>query len=1069
MADLARTYQKKTDREHVLDNPEPYTGAMQLTPCQTYVRTDNGVERKTITYIPGLYKLFDEGVVNARDHYVRQSEKIAAGKPAVPVTKIEINITEDGVISILNNGDGIDIAKHPEHKMWIPEMIFGHLRTSSNYDTAKDRIGGGRNGLGFKLALIWSTEGSVDTVDHTRQLRYRQEFTDNLSTIGPSRVTSSKHTPYTLVTFKPDYKRLGVAGIDGDLMALFHRRACDIAAVTPASVCVKFNGSRVGNSNFQQYVDLYRGPRDASPRAYERPHSRWEYAVGLSDSGEFQQVSLVNGIFTNNGGKHVEYILGQIVRALQAHALACHKTTLKPSSIKEQLSLYLRCDIVNPIFNSQTKECLMTVPSKFGSACQVSDKFIKQLIKLGVTDTACAITALNEKRALSKHNGAKTSTISGIPKLVDAQKAGTKDHHLTTLLVVEGDSAKAGVLSGLSKEGRAIYGIYPLKGKLMNVRGETQGRIAGNKEIADIKKILGLEIGKEYKTKEDMDSLRYGRLLILTDQDLDGTHIKALCVNLLHAEWKSLTHASNFIGFMSTPIIRVTKGAAQHTFYTQQEYALWKETQDTKGWHAKYYKGLGTSTAKEFKEYFHDQRTIMFEHSGEGCDGAIDMVFNKTAAPARKDWLRQYDPNLTVPPEAGELSYCEFINKEVIHFSKYDCERSIPNMMDGLKTSQRKVLFGFFKKNQKAEVKVAQMSGYISEHSCYHHGENSLNSTIIGMAQDYAGSNNINLLSPNGQFGTRLQGGKDAASERYIFTQLSSLTKLIFRKEDESVLTCLEDDGQPVEPEWYAPIIPMLLINGSRGIGTGFSTNIPPCDPLAVIAYVKAAISGAVPGDLVPWHRGFKRPLEKLSDTKYLARSCYSRVAPDKLRVTDLCVGYWTDDFKALLEKLMAVEKKKRVVRSYDDISTDREVDITVTFQKGTLAGLLVAGSDGRTGAEKLLKLTANISLTNMHAFNSKQKLQAFPSLGTIADEYIGVRLAKYERRKAAQLRRLMCELTELQARKQFVELVVSGELSIMKMAEEQLIEKLDALHLPKRNESYDYLLEHARSHAHGG
>ena len=701
----------------------------------------------------------------------------------------------------------------------------------------------------------------------------------------------------------------------------------------------------------------------------------------------------------------------------------------------------------------------MTNPTKFGSACQVSDKFIKQLIKMGILETACAVAAAKETNTLSKQNGTKTRTITGIPKLVDALKAGTKDQHLTTLLVVEGDSAKAGVLSGLSKAGRTIYGIYPLKGKLMNVRGESQGRIAGNKEIADIKKIMGLELGREYKSQTDLDSLRYGRLLFLTDQDLDGTHIKALCVNLLNAEWNSLSRVPQFVGFMSTPIIRVTKGIAEHTFYTNQEYARWKANQAMKGWKTKYYKGLGTSTAKEFKEYFHDQRVIMFEHSGESCEGALDMVFNKNASRARKDWLRKYDKNATVAGDAESLSYDEFIHKEVIHFSKYDCERSIPNCMDGQKTSQRKVLFGFFKKNQKAEVKVAQMSGYISEHSCYHHGEASLHGTIIGMAQNHAGSNNINTLLPNGQFGTRLAGGKDAASERYIFTELSPLTRLIFRKEDDPVLTFMYDDGQRVEPEWYAPIIPMLLINGSRGIGTGFSTNIPSCNPLSVIAYVKAVLMKTTPQSLVPWFRGFKCPLEEITGTKYLARSSYQVLSKDKLRVDDLCVGYWTDDFKCLLEKLMAVAKNKRVVKSYDDISTDCEVDITITFCKGTLAGLLVVGNDGRSGLEKLLRLTANISLTNMHAFNSEQKLQAFESLDSIADEYIGVRLAKYVERKAAQLHSLSGELTELESRRRFIEMVIAGKLDIMKLAEEGLVEQMEDLGFNKKDGSYDYLL----------
>jgi DNA topoisomerase-2 len=277
---------------------------------------------------------------------------------------------------------------------------------------------------------------------------------------------------------------------------------------------------------------------------------------------------------------------------------------------------------------------------------------------------------------------------------------------------------------------------------------------------------------------------------------------------------------------MNTPILKAKKNGQEKLFYNDGEYNLWKQQNDTKGWHIKYYKGLGTSTSKEFKEYFAHKKIVYFNHEGTSSDNVIDMVFNKKRSEERKDWLSGYDRNSYLDTNNTSVSYTDFINKELIHFSKYDCERSIPNLMDGLKISLRKILYSAFKKNLTSEIKVAQFSGYVSEQSGYHHGEASLNAAIVGMAQDFVGSNNINLLLPNGQFGTRLQGGKDSASERYIFTQLSPLTRLIYRKEDDPILEYLEDDGFPVEPRFYVPIIPMILVNGGKGIGTGFSTDI---------------------------------------------------------------------------------------------------------------------------------------------------------------------------------------------------------------------------------------------------
>ena len=149
--------------------------------------------------------------------------------------------------------------------------------------------------------------------------------------------------------------------------------------------------------------------------------------------------------------------------------------------------------------------------------------------------------------------------------------------------------------------------------------------------------------------------------------------------------------------------------------------------------------------------------------NSEFCKESIDMVFNKKRANDRKLWLEKYNRNAYLNTTKDDVSFEEFINNDLIHFSKYDNDRSIPNLCDGLKISLRKILYSAFKKKLNSEIKVAQFSGYVSEHSGYHHGEASLNGAIIGLAQDYVGSNNINLFTPKGQFGTRLLGGKDAA------------------------------------------------------------------------------------------------------------------------------------------------------------------------------------------------------------------------------------------------------------------------------------------------------------------
>ena len=1059
---LANKYQQKTDLQHILDNPDTYIGSVEKVDAIMWILPESGdkIIQQNIDYVPGLYKLFDEGIVNCRDHVIRMAQAISnKTENALPVTSIEINIEEDGTITMINDGNGIDVATHPEHKIWIPEMIFGHLRTSTNYDKTEKKIVGGKNGFGFKLVLIWSSYGSVETIDHVRGLKYTQEFKDNLSVICPPKITKCKSKPYTKITFKPDYARLGIPGLSPDMLGLLRKRVYDIAAVTDKSIKVKYNSALLPIKTFQQYVDMYIGTKEETKRIFEESdNNRWEYVVSLSPNHEFAQVSFVNGIHTSKGGKHVEYILNQITRKLVEYIEKKKKVKVNPNSIKEQLILFLRCDIENPAFDSQTKDYMNTPSNKFGSACVVSDKFIEKLAKMGVMDAACAITEVKENKAAKKTDGAKTKTIRGIPKLIDANWAGTEKSKDCTIIFCEGDSAKAGIVSGLSSEDRNVYGVYPMKGKILNVRGESVKKISENKEITEIKKILGLETGRVYKDMADVaKSLRYGRVLFMTDQDLDGSHIKGLGINLFQNEWYSLTQIPGFIGFMNTPILKARKGNKELMFYNNGEYEAWKELNDTKGWIIKYYKGLGTSTGKEFREYFEKKKLVGFEHNGKLSDDAIDMVFNKKRSDDRKGWLEEYDRDSYIDTSKQCVSYDDFINMELIHFSKYDCDRSIPNLMDGLKISLRKILYAAFKKKLTSEIKVAQFSGYVSEHSGYHHGEASLNAAIVGMAQNFVGSNNINLLVPSGQFGTRLQGGKDSASERYIFTYLTKITRQIFNATDDHILKYLDDDGQLVEPIFYAPIIPMILINGSKGIGTGFSTDIMCYNPLEIIEYLKSKLAPAqatatTTYDFIPYYEGFQGTIQKIdaSTGKFLIKGKYEKLGADKLRVTELPIGFWTEDFKELLESLTenvdkAGKKITPIVKDYDDMSKDTNVDFTITFSKGKLEELCGSKTNdvNINGLEKLLKLCTTASTSNMHLFDAKDKLKKYGSVTEIIDDYFDTRIELYQTRKDFMIQSLKSELVVLTNKARYIKENLDGTIDLRKKKKDEVLHML--------------------------
>jgi DNA topoisomerase-2 len=1049
--------QQKTDKQHILDNPDTYIGSVENVESDVWImnETNDKIIEKNISYIPGLFKLFDEGIVNCRDHVVRMQTKLdAKTENSLPVTYIDIAIQDDGTIVMINDGNGIDVVQHPEYKTWVPELIFGHLRTSTNYNKDEKKIVGGKNGFGFKLVLIWSTYGYIETVDHIRGLKYCQEFKDNLDVICPPKITkASTAKPYTKITFKPDYQRLGITGLSPDMISLLKKRVYDISAITDKTIKVKYNSSIIPIKNFQNYVDLYIGDKTTSPRVYEIANDRWEYAVALTPSNEFIQVSFVNGIYTSKGGKHVEYILNQITRKLADFIEKKKKIKVNLNSIKEQLILFIRCDIENPAFDSQTKDFMNTPMAKFGSKCDVTDKFIEKIAKMGVMDAACALTEVKENKAIKKTDGTKSKSIRGIPKLTDANWAGTDKSNLTTLILCEGDSAKTGVISGLSSEDRNTIGVYPLKGKVMNVRGEAVKRISENKEIAEIKKILGLEAGKEYTSIEDVNKhLRYSKVVFMTDQDLDGSHIKGLCINLFQNEWASLTHIPGFIGSMNTPILKAKKGVQELKFYNEGEYEDWKKQNDTKGWNVKYYKGLGTSTKTEFVEYFEEKKFVGFEYNGLTSDDAIDMVFNKKRADDRKIWLETvYNRHSYADTSKHMISYEDFINKELIHYSKYDCDRSIPNLMDGLKISLRKILFSSFKKRLTVEIKVAQFSGYVSEHSCYHHGEESLNQAIVGMAQNFVGSNNINLLVPGGQFGSRIKGGKDASSPRYIFTRLEKLTRLIFPEQDDHILKYLNDDGTPVEPQFYVPIIPMVLVNGSKGIGTGFSTEIMCYNPKDIIAYLKNKLQSVTNDEItfLPYYEGFNGTISKIGDTKFLFKGLYEKIAEDKLVVTELPIGYWTEDFKELLEDLQNDKDKdgKKIVpiiKEYDDKSKDTTVEFIITFSKGKLLELeSIQGDNGCNGLEKILKLCTSSSTTNMNLFNSEDKLKKYGNVEEIIDDYFDIRLEYYENRRDYLIENLEQELMILSNKSKYIHELLNGTIDLRNKKKQEIIDML--------------------------
>lgn len=1096
-SNLEEKYEKLEHSEHVLKRPGMYIGSDEEDTYNTWVYDEvtKHFVKKEVRIVPGLYKIIDEILVNAIDHTVRMKMvNSESNSTALPVKNIKIDICkETGIVTVWNDGDGIEVDMHPKHRIWIPELIFGNMLTSTNYNDSEEKIIGGQNGIGAKACNIFSKSFKIETVDHIRKKLYIQEFRDNMTAKNEPTVKYCAKKPYTAITFLPDYDRFKVIDtpsngnkMSDDMYGLLVRRVYDVCALTDNDVNVWLNGAKLDIKNFEKYTDMYLGPKNETFRAYEKINDRWEVVASVTDVPGFEQISFVNGIWTVYGGKHVEYISNQITtQMIDLLAKKKKETNVKPQHVRNYLMLFVKATITNPTFSSQSKESLTTTVAKFGSKGDLSEKFMDKLYKSELINKVMSLCATNVNKALKKTDGKKTTRVL-VSQLDDANLAGTKNSHECTLILTEGLSARTMAISGLSVVGRDKYGVFPLRGKLLNVKEAPPTRIQDNEEISNLKKILGLEHGKEYT---DVSDLRYGRIMTMCDSDVDGFHIKGLIFNLFESLWPSLYKSEGFLTSMLTPIIKVThtRTKATMSFYSLTDYENFaKEHEaDIRSWKVKYYKGLGTSTEEEAKQYFEEMKLITYTHT-EDSDEALDLAFNKKRADDRKKWLMEYDRERILDYTQVEVPFNEFINKELIHFSNSDVQRSLNHLCDGLKESTRKIMFACLKRRLfKDDIKVAQLAAYVAEVSEYKHGETSLQEAIVGMAQMFVGANNINLLMPNGQFGTRIRGGQDAAQPRYIFTRLTELARLIFKDEDTPVLKHIVDEGTIVEPEYYIPIIPMILVNGGIGIGTGFSTNVPCFNPDDVITACETIAEALMVGvgavesiedvdfiakeiecveleSIKPWYMGFKGSIIQHKATGYTSKGIYKWLDDTTVEVTELPVGTWTDDYKDMLIDMCAKNDHK-YLKDFEDGCSAKNIRFKLKMQPGARA-VLDAGEGAKFETEFKLASTKNLSLNNIHLHGDHGAVRKFKDTDEVIKAWAKVRIIKYVERKRYMLKAMEDEYTILSAKVRFISEIISGEVVVQNREIEDVDEQLSIGKYPTKSDGgedaggYQYL-----------
>lgn len=622
-----RKYRILSDIQHILLRPGMYIGSVITERSNQYVLDDRGkFVLKEVRYNSGFLKLFDEILSNSVDESKRKNTRLTTIK--VDVDKIE------GTISVYDNG-GIPVKIMEGTKDYIPVVCFSRLRAGSNFDDTEKRTWVGTNGVGSVATNIFSTLFELETADGKNKLS--MYWSDNMKSHALPKVTKTiQH--YTRVTFTPDLQRFGMDCIDDDAFKLIEKRVYEVAGCNP-NLNVFFNGKKIQINSFKDYCNMYLN--DGDLLLYDE-NKDWQIGVSVSPSGSFQQVSYVNCVSTTDGGTHVDYIINQITPTLREKINKKYKTDIMPGQIKNHIFLFVNSTVFNPSFSSQTKEKLITDIKNFGTEFKLTEKFINQIYKSeitnSITDWLDQKKIADEKKAEREAN--KSITKVKVEKLVDCKFAGSPlKKHLTSLSITEGDSAAAGFRKFRNPE---TQGLYPIRGKILNIRDIPKEKIRANVEIQGIMAAMGLKFGQspfEYRNgKVYQDNLRIHEIRILSDADQDGSSIAGLVLNIFAYFWPELIKEHR-IARVDTPIVIVRQGKKKVKFYYQNEYDEWCKNNDVSKWEVEYLKGLSALRDDDYKDIIQNPNMYYYELDDLAHE-ELDIWFGKDSNKRKEKLLK---------------------------------------------------------------------------------------------------------------------------------------------------------------------------------------------------------------------------------------------------------------------------------------------------------------------------------------------------------------------------------------------------------------------------------------------
>jgi DNA topoisomerase-2 len=1149
-------YIKLTQHEHVIKRSVIYLGSNVPKKEAIWIKSKNKIEKKEVTFTDAIIRVFIEPLSNAMDNIFRSKQRdIKQSQIRIylnPETG-ESSVYNDGeCIRIKKYIENKGTSKEIKHDYYQHQLIFGELNSGSNYDEKEDKQTSGQNGLGIKLLNIFSKRFKVESYDPLIESLYTQEWSDNMYTrnepviekLNKTKIKElklPKSSGYTKISWILDFEKLGMKKYTPDLISIYLKFIHDIAMISSQdNVSVYYNDELIEVNSLKDYAFLY---FDKVPENYIEFNSKDSEVILCPYFGnDFLHMSFVNGICTYNGGVHVDKWSKEILTPVtnkingvriikpkikpkikddeeekkekktslekekekkkkeaakkKKEKLKDEKQTIELKEVKKYFAIFINCKVTNPDFESQEKTKL----TKPEITTKIKTTDITKIMKWNIIEQIKSKLNLKDLKKLDSISKNKEPLLC----LDDANYTKIKSKQKDCILcLTEGSSAREFVVQGANygingKVGRNYIGILKCKGNFLNIRGinNVSKIIEKNTEAKALIRALNLKAGLDYTDPVAFKTLRYGSFIAVSDSDLDGKHICALWFNFLECFNSSLLKIPGFFSYMRTPIITINSKivSMNRMFYFEEQSRKYISENNISPGDIERFKGLGSHRLETIDKIF-GKKIVEIVYESDSLE-KLNLIFGKENADFRKVWIGTIDEVEENFEDRDKITITEFLDYEMKDFSIDHCKRAIPGVYDGFVEGQRKIMFTAFLRNLKKPLKVAQFAGVVAEKSCYAHGEQILYDTIIHLAQTFVGSNNISLLFPDGSFGSRDMMGKNAASARYIHTFLDKLTRLIFKIEDEKYLENREEEGTVVEKKFYIPIIPMLLVNGSKGIATGYSTTIPSFNPIDIINWIrnhlkvksgdenkesiesedesnseseeeseedsdreeKSESEDEKPKKKVikkvniknpsfhPWYRGFKGDIvpeikNGVNTGSYISYGKMEFVKEGHYRITELPVGFRNtgiDDYRIYLDGLEEVGK----IKTYDKHSGGNMINFLIVENPEELSIDLSTEKSTRKTLEKF-KLSDKINTSNMTAFRTKFKphdqIIKYKNVDEIMIDFCDMRFKKYEERIEGDIIQIKFDIEILKCKIRFIDEVNNATITLKNISDEDL------------------------------